>query len=242
MAATVKAPSLEGLVETIKTECALVAKAEASALDHAIKAGHALIRAKAQVPGSWTDWLAVNLDISYGIANKYMRLARYEAHVRATSATCIRGAVEAVAFLPESPRGRDPIPIDPAILAKVKRGEMTQAEAAAAAGVSTSTVSNRTRGISRTGQTPAPPERRAVYAARRRAATVALRKEEEARAVRKAAVKPVSEAYALVRRSLQLLDQAMGEVESTEVKAHLATATRRLHAAEDEIVRASRLS
>lgn len=241
MIATAGAPSLSGLVETINHECRLIAQAEASALEHAIGAGHALTRAKALVPGSWLDWVAVNLDVHHSSATLYMRVARYENVVREQGATSIMHAREILRHLPRVSTGQPRKQLDEGVLKQVRNGEISMRAAARTLGVTDVTVKRRIDPTLRRGGRQGTPEQQRSANRRARAARAALREKEQERAVRRGGSKPVSEAYALVRRSLQLLDQAMGETENKEVKAHLATATRRLHGAEDEIVRASRL-
>jgi hypothetical protein len=67
----------------------------------AIKAGAALIEAKALVPhGGWLDWLKANVEMSERTAQVYMRLAKRKEVVDAKSAAAadltIAGAIEAI--------------------------------------------------------------------------------------------------------------------------------------------------
>ncbi len=69
---------LAALAAEINRESALAERAWSSALEHAIRAGELLLRAKAQVKhGEWLPWLDANFKGSARTAQGYMRLARY---------------------------------------------------------------------------------------------------------------------------------------------------------------------
>ncbi len=72
---------------------------------------------------------------------------------------------------------------------------------------------------------------------RRQDARKALVAQDRERAV-KEAKGPASSAYSLVRRALQMLDQAAGETSGRDEKRALAEATGHLHRGEDSIVSA----
>jgi hypothetical protein len=69
----------------------------------------------------------------------------------------------------------------------------------------------------------------------------ALNRQKRDRAVRKAGG-ALAEAYSLIRKTLEALEQAETEAKGREQRAHISSAAHRLHNAEDEIVKAVGLS
>lgn len=70
---------LRELITRIRGEHDGTTAALASALDHAVRCGEALIEAKTLVPpGGWGDWLDSNVPVSRQIASGYMRLAAFK--------------------------------------------------------------------------------------------------------------------------------------------------------------------
>ncbi len=67
-------------MDTARTEHELCQSGLVKALEHAIRAGEALLQAKDNVPsGEWQEWLAVNLpEFGESTYQTYMRLARYQ--------------------------------------------------------------------------------------------------------------------------------------------------------------------
>jgi hypothetical protein len=75
-----------------------VGKAAATALEHAMRAGDALLAARPKVAhGGWAHWLHRNCDVSERMANNYMRLAEGRAQIEANrkrvSDLSVRGAL-----------------------------------------------------------------------------------------------------------------------------------------------------
>lgn len=68
--------TLEDLAITANEEHDACIGAAGNAVEHAIKAGHALIKAKEQVPyGKWGDWLETNCRFSQPTASRYVKIA-----------------------------------------------------------------------------------------------------------------------------------------------------------------------
>jgi hypothetical protein len=80
-------PDLAALAAVICREHADVTLAAANLIEHALRAGDALIAAKAAVGhGRWLPWLKEECDLSEDRAERYMRIARGRATLEADSA------------------------------------------------------------------------------------------------------------------------------------------------------------
>jgi predicted transcriptional regulator len=82
---------------------------------------------------------------------------------------------------------------------------------------------------------------RARRGEQRRALRKALQRDERERTVR-AAGGSIAESYGLVRRALQALEAGIAKEQGREAKLAMNAAMQRLYAAEDELVKASKLS
>lgn len=72
-----KIAELKNISTEINTEHEIVVNACKSAVEHAIKAGELLIKAKSMVNhGEWLDWMKDNCEMTERTAQTYMRLAR----------------------------------------------------------------------------------------------------------------------------------------------------------------------
>lgn len=78
-------------------------------IEHAIRAGDALLKARARVPhGEWIDWATEHLDMHITTAYRYMRIAEHQDRVLASDAQSIETAIQLLADLPRrgtGPRG-----------------------------------------------------------------------------------------------------------------------------------------
>lgn len=234
-------PTLGELADIANSEHALVIEAGVSMVEHAIRAGEALSKAKRLCPtGEWKRWCEANFVATYGTAHGYVRVFDHKDKIRAELVEPTLGeALRHVRGLPPAQdlrganlRGSDKDE------RKARAREMRDAgcsyqEIADHFGVGRDTVR---RWIDRAARESlnAGLRRRA---ARQRAARKALARQERDAAMRR--IKgPVSEAYALIRRTAQALDQARGSADDPELRAALNSALTRLHSSEDEIVRA----
>lgn len=191
-----RAPTLDDLAETARREHRLAVQASVSMVEHAIRAGDALIAAKERVPkGQWGAWLEENFRASRETANGYARVALYQDRVRADL---------------QNPTLRDAL--------------------------------RYVRGLTRSDWVPYATRQRLERtakrrAARRREATQALRRRERDAAMRRVGGS-AADAYSMIRRTAQALDRASRDASTPEIRAALSGALTKLHAAEDEIVRA----
>jgi len=76
-----------------------------TAVTIAIRAGKALVAAKAQVPhGEWLGWLKANWNYSQQMACNYMQIANYKRASNLEDANSVREALRIVALDPETPK------------------------------------------------------------------------------------------------------------------------------------------
>lgn len=79
---------LEHLAEAANMAAEQVEKSARSMVQHADRAGRALLEAKSRLPhGNWMPWLGANFDQSISLANKYMAIA--------SNSECIPNLLEA---------------------------------------------------------------------------------------------------------------------------------------------------
>lgn len=94
----IDSPSPLDLVIVANEEHRLARLSGESMVEHAIRAGEALISAKAQLEhGQWLPWLAANFDGSEATAQRYMQMAANPARVRDLEEPSIRKALDAIA-------------------------------------------------------------------------------------------------------------------------------------------------
>lgn len=230
---------LAHLRERINKEYAEVIGGVRVALDHAILCGEALIQARALVPeGEWMAWANDNLEMTYRTANTYMRLATYRQHF--TEPMSIDRAVKLLRemVVPALPSGGNYgryVKVTPEIAKEAwrirQREKLSWAVIAERYGCEAQTLARHCD----------PELRREVQSRletarkRRLAAKRALAAQERERAVRESKG-PASTAYGLIRRALQLLDQATPKATNREEKRALTEAMGYLHRGEDAIV------
>lgn len=232
-AALAPAPDLAALADAANREHQLAIQAGTAAVEHAIKAGLALLEAKAQLEhGEWMPWLHDNFAYTVGAARNYMRLARYQDRVREANPAGIGAAMRML-------WGEGDSRHVPGRREEVHRlwatGEYpTKSALAEELGVSLQLVCRYLN---------PDTDRRARQRARE--LTRAGRRELD-RKHRDATVKKqggsVAAAYALVRRALKVLEAAHEEASEREVRLALSSAMNSLYGAEDSIVKASKRS
>lgn len=227
-----EALSLEDLRETIEREHQLVVQTGVAMIEHAIAAGEALLAAKTMVPrGEWEAWLTANFPDRHPKTHRlYMRVAKFKDRVRAAAPATLSEAhklLEGEAQRPYEPAMRD-------AARQLRREGLTYAQIADELGASTYAVEGwcNPKTIER---------RRQRRRAESRAARRALTRQERDRDARKAGGS-LAETYALLRKALQAAERAAEEATSREVREAISAGVGRMHYAEDEIVKAVRLS
>ena len=224
--------SLSELLADFHREHTEAADAVTAAVEHAIRAGLALLAAKELVPhGQWHAWLENNVlgpGRRMSLISAYMRLARHQDMVRDQQPATITGAIRAVSGMNDSR-------IDPAMTTAARqfrdRG-LTHAQIASELGI--------TRGrVWRILNPEGYKASKRKYYKRDMQAKKALIRSERDSEMRKAGG-TVSHAYAQIRRLLQTVEAAAAEETDRDARWHLQSAMDRLHNAEDELVLASR--
>jgi transposase len=234
------ARTLRELADEANHEHELVIEAGASMVEHAIRAGEALIRARQQCGyGEWRPWIDENLKIRYAQVSTYMRLARYQEAVRASGMETIRAARDyLMGFDGDSRCGLTNMPAwlrDEA--QKLHSDGASRDDIAAQLGIS------RTTAYRWTDPTFLARHREKIRqaAARRREverlASEQEREREIKRAVRRAGA-ATREAYAMAERMQDVLAQAQRETEDREARRALSEAGVHYRKMRDEIVRA----
>lgn len=184
--------------------------------------------------GNWQKWLAENFNGSHVWASVYMRAAFYKDRLRLD--TPVNEARKQL-------RGLPPVGLHGIHTTKAERAEeirrlcaqgLMQKEVAEIVGVPPRTVWAALN----------PEKRRAMerrWEQKRATERKAARQREREQVVR-AAGGSVAEAYGLIRKALQALERAAEREQSRDAKLAIEAATHRLYGAEDEVVKASKLS
>lgn len=209
-----------------------------SMLEHALKAGEALSIARSRVaPGEWSSWCAANFLAHTGTASSYMRLWFYRDEVGSTTSS-IATALKMVKGLPRLDGGR----------AVVTPDEAAEIQRLHEEGLGYVEIGKRFDISPTTAHKWGNPKNQASHRAnakrmyiRRQAAERALVLEERKKAAARIGG-PLADAYSLARKTAQRLDQAHDASEDREVREALSAALRRIHSAEDEIVKALGIS
>lgn len=103
----VESDQLGELAAQINAEHEQVWRAGRVALEHAVKAGVALLQAQALVErGGWLTWMAENVTVHPTSAYKYMRLARYKDEVLASGVDGVQAGLDLIADKPWHERSR----------------------------------------------------------------------------------------------------------------------------------------
>ena len=101
-------PSSFDLAVVANQEHALARQSGESMIEHALRAGDALVAAKAQLQhGEWLPWLEANFDGSERIAQMYMSVASNPKRVADLEDPSLRKALAAITAKPNTSRDRD---------------------------------------------------------------------------------------------------------------------------------------
>lgn len=241
--------TLRELADEANREHALVLETGAAMVEHAIRAGDALLRMEAayieqaaQMGGSrWLDVLDTSFDGAVSTAQAYMRLARYQDAIRASGVDSVNRAKMYLAEIgAKSPMGAGKAPPDWLI------GEMRRL---LAAGWSLSAV-GRHLGMSRHSVkhwTASPEERERARQRslkewrRRQAAANAIKAQARERAIKQAVRKrggAIAKLYADAERTQDDIAQAQREASDPEARRELSEAGELHRQYRDKIVRA----
>lgn len=234
--------TFDELAATILGSIQRAGKLARASLDELINAGGALIAMRERMPGKYREWLEQQ-DIDAQWAAKCTRLYTYRDHIPPFETLSTphgqKAALDSIRHLPSLVTGNRARRVTDEQYAAAKQlvsAGATRQDAAKLMGISPTALTDALR-------TPAErAEHKKKYRAKateRRAASIALRLQEERRQkdqLAKANGKELSVAYSAVRKALAALDTAEHGVSVT----HKNRATRYLTAAEAAIVSALR--
>lgn len=216
--------NIEELIDKINEEHRYIIPRGPEQLEHAIRCGELLIQARTLVPkGHWVLWLDENVEVFRTTAFKYIRLAQHKDQIQGK----FSGIDPAIDFL----AGKRQLTPDEKHEIVALATHKTFDEVAEMMDVSKSTVSyyvnakdrNRVKGLQKQRRTR---ERQA------------LQREQDAKLVRGTAGQELQDAYALLRRSEQRLQQAIDAEKDWHVRRILSEALYFFFKGEDKIVEA----
>ena len=240
--------SLSELADVINAEHKLVLEAGTQAQEllsdgllHGIKAGEALLLARDQAPpNGWLKWVDDNIEFSYVWAQCYMRFAKYQDRlIGANTQLTTVSARQLLTGLPDVHIGGRVAKLDPQAKAEVKRlhkAGTPKTEIAALFQVGTNTID---RAIDPVGAKVKEQEYRRRVRLSRKALSEQQRRHEAERAVKASGLDRL---YQDLRRLALSIDARCAEETDREVKTALRSAYNALVKAEEEIVRAGRIS
>lgn len=216
------------------------------ALEHMIQTGQFLLEARSRFMrevidsgkggriqrGEWKQWLETNFEGSVKSGAACQRLAFYQQEIRSAGIQQVRPAMSALAGLP--PVGEEDFAkYGDEMRQKARRlyanGRLSQREVGRILGVTHQTVSRWVNPHNEAQYRKRQQERleqKLAETRKRRLRTIAKRKD------------PVSDAYSMIRKLTQLVDQGRAEVHDQEGKEALRRAESLLHQADAAIVKA----
>jgi hypothetical protein len=236
--------TLDDLANTINSEHELAYQSALDMLSHAINAGDALIEVRTRInEGDWIKWIKNNLTVSYGVAQRYIKIATYknlllDAENRPQSINAATSYLRdiGVASLPLNKTGRKPsFSVEEA--RRLRKLGMNFTQIGEVLGVSDVAVWRQL--------TPGAKEQTMRYTAKSRKQRTAERRAKEREDLAKAVAAKggeIANAYALLRKTAIALDKAMTDTDDIETRKTLRDALSFTHRAEDAIVRALRFS
>lgn len=238
------APTLADLAETANREHRLAGESARVALTHVLRVGEALLTARQQVEassGDWRGWVEENWDATYSSAEQYIRVYRHRESVP-PDARNIVDALKAVVGLSaiNGVPTKYPEHVRAEALTMLEEGK-NQREVSLALGVSIPTIQSWLHPEKFQTRRQRERDRKRLERTRRERAERALLQQERDQAVRKIGG-TVAESYSMLRKTAQRVDQAKEQAEGREARLALKAALTKLHAAEDDIVRALGIS
>lgn len=224
----------DALATTIREEQALAKEAGVSMIEHAIRAGEALIKAKRLVPrGEWEKWILEQFpDQNFVSTRGYMRLARNQTEVRQLQPANMNQAFLLL-------RDRKNEAYDPDLKEEVERLWAT-GDFPSMRQLAIHMDVNYAR-VWRWLNPEKAEAKRQLQRERSKAGRRALRRQErEASVFRHGG--PLAQAYTLIRKALQDLQRANEVEKDRDVRREIASAMQSIYNAEDRIVKAVKLA
>lgn len=234
--ADLAAMTLDELAAEANREYMRGAEAANHALYYWMRSGEILLTVKDRLlPSDWIQWLETQWNASVSWGQFCVRLATYKDEVEASGTKSVREAKQLMAGLPPvaAKRGLDETPHLKRQAQELKEAGWSRRSIAEELGKHPSTISKWLN-----PQTYEKAKRaNRDYARRRKAADRLLHKERNAKEIAKRK-DPVSDAYSMIRKLTQVVDQGKAEVQDREGKEALRRAEDLLHQADAAIVRA----
>jgi DNA-binding transcriptional ArsR family regulator len=231
--------SLSELADEANREHGHVVEAGAAMVEHAIRAGEALLAAQQQCePKQWTAWLTEHWAAARVTALIYMRLARHQDEIRAQGFTSVITARRHLTMIqapgaPSKHGWKNPPTWVTDEAHKLRAEGLSYAEISRRLEVPWATI--------RYWLDPELTEKARLAAKKRRAERRAEREREKQREIKRAARRAgsgLAEAYAMAERMQDVIGRAHAEATDREVRASLARAGEHYRRMRDDIVRA----
>lgn len=228
--------TLENLRDRANEEHRLTLEAAKDMITHAITAGEILNEIRERIPwGEWMEWVEREFSGSVSNANFYRRLALNASLVRTSGVRTLREAerylVEHAALTTSTPRTGSIVKERRREIITLRQAGKPVEEVAAIVGVSVPTVYNLSR---KDWQ-----RRNRRHNLIQKQARQALKREQRERQAKKIGGN-LGEAYSLLRRTAQVLQNALDQATTKPEREHLGRALDRLHKSEDELGQAIR--
>lgn len=223
--------SIDELKRIAQAQDALALAAGARAVEHALRAGDALIEIRERLGhGAWHRWLEDNWGRSLNRAQAYMRLARFRPIIEAEKPNTITGATRLLV-------GMDDNRVDPSLKTRAQqlRDEgATWDEIASSLGRSAASI--------RRWLDPQQREHARLRAKHRSKKALREQRQEQRAAQVRACGGDVQSAYSLIRNAIHVLQAALKSEQNPEARKLFEGATNSLYNAEDKVVAASELA
>ena len=237
--------SLDELAASANAEHRLVLQSveEASSvltvgLVHGIRCGEILVAIRQHLTGGWKAWADANLEVSYGVAARYIRWFTYRDVIMDAATPLSTETVNDYLTRHSLPAVKGTRSLSSAQDAEIQRLHLKGLGPQEIAGLDGCTREAVRQRLDPQVRAKAQ-ERSRRYARRQQEAKKALAEKEKANAIRKAGGN-ISNAYSFVRKAAAELDAALGDATSPEVRTALRAALAGVHKAEDEIGKAVR--
>ncbi len=229
--------TLEQLAETASREARLAESSMHTALMHAVRCGEALLLAYERVPhGQWQEWVRENVEVAVVTAGMYMRIAYYKDDIPEGMTSW----VAARNYLSGKPRihrrGFPPAP-------EAIREEARRMRAAGQPFNKIASTLGYSEGAIKYWTDPKYPAKQAAQKrrqreerARQQRAEEALRRQEQAKAVKRYGNQEAEETFISIRRALDASQRALDNSNDVDFKAGMRAVQGHLYKAEEEML------
>lgn len=227
--------SLAALGEILRREHELALRAGFEMIVHSVRAGDVLLEVRSRVQaGEWEGWLESNFPQTPRHAQKLMRLARHAEKVLSHQPKTMG---EALALVADPKRSRGELNLAREEAKHLRREGRTWKEIGTELGVDPKTAYYYVE------ETAYRAHLKQLAQKRRQLLKVGKREiaHREKAKIAKAAGGGIAEAYSLVRKALEALQEETSQTSEPDAKRAIKTAMNNLYAAEDAVIRAGKL-